>query len=69
MLGSVAAPKLWSWAKSTGRPQKLKPVQQCRLLKLLLKGSLAGYNTTAWTTARIVEAIRDPAGRPMHSLN
>jgi transposase len=64
---------------SPGRPQKLKPVQQRRLLKVLLKGPLAqGYNTNVWTTARIAELIRrefgvsyhrDHIGRLMHSLN
>jgi transposase len=64
---------------SPGRPQKLKPVQQRRLLKVLLKGPLAhGYNTNVWTTARIAEVIRrefgvsyhrDHIGRLMHSLN
>jgi transposase len=64
---------------SPGRPQKLRPVQQRRLLKVLLKGPLAhGYNTNVWTTARIAEVIRrefgvsyhrDHIGRLMHSLN
>src|SRR5260370_6416326 len=43
---------------SPGRPQKLKAVQQRRLLKVLLKGPLAhGYTTNLWTTARIAEVI------------
>src|SRR5258708_5249023 len=64
---------------SPGRPQKLKAVQQRRLLKVLLKGPLAhGYTTNVWTTARIAEVIRrkfgvsyhrDHIGRLMHSLN
>ena len=64
---------------SPGRPQKLKPVQQRRLLRVLLKGPLAhGYNTNVWTTARIAEVIRrefgvsyhrDHIGRLMHSFN
>lgn len=64
---------------SPGRPLKLKPAQQRRLLKLLLKGPLAhGYNTNVWTTARIAEVIRrafgvsyhrDHIGRLMHSLS
>ena len=63
---------------SPGRPPKLKPAQQCRLVKLLLKGPLAqGYHTNLWTTARIAELIarqfgvsyhRDHVGRLMHSL-
>jgi len=64
---------------SPGRPVKLKPAQQHRLVRLLLKGPLArGYRTNLWTTARIAELIqqefgvhyhRDHIGRLMHSLN
>ena len=64
---------------SPGRPGKLKPAQQRRLVRLLLKGPLArGYRTNLWTTARIAELIqqefgvhyhRDHIGRLMHSLN
>ena len=64
---------------SPGRPVKLKPAQQRRLVRLLLKGPLArGYRTNLWTTARIAELIqqefgvhyhRDHIGRLMHSLN
>ena len=64
---------------SPGRPLKLKPVQQRRLLRLLLRGPLAhGYNTNVWTTAWIAELIRrefgvsyhrDHVGRLMRSLN
>ena len=64
---------------SPGRPLKLKPAQQRRLLRLLLKGPLAhGYHTNVWTTARIAEVIRrefgvsyhrDHVGRLMHGLN
>jgi len=64
---------------SPGRPQRLKPAQRRRLLKVLLKGPLAhGYNTNVWTTARIAEVIRrefgvsyhrDHVGRLMHSLS
>jgi transposase len=64
---------------SPGRPQRLKPAQRRRLLKVLLKGPLAhGYNTNVWTTARIAEVIRrefgvsyhqDHVGRLMHSLD
>jgi transposase len=64
---------------SPGRPLKLKAAQRRRLLRLLLKGSLAhGYNTNVWTTARIAEVIRlefgvryhrDHIGRLMHRLN
>jgi len=63
---------------SPGRPPKLKPTQQRRLARLLLKGPLAhGYRTNLWTTARIAELIRcefavsyhrDHVGRLMHSL-
>jgi len=39
---------------SPGRPPKLQPAQQRRLVRLLLKGPLAhGYHTNLWTTARI----------------
>lgn len=64
---------------SPGRPPKLKPAQQRRLVRLLLKGPLTqGHNTNVWTTARIAEMIRrefgvsyhrDHVGRLMHSLN
>jgi transposase len=64
---------------SPGRPPKLKPIQQRRLLKLLVRGPLAhGYHTNLWTTARIAEVITrefevsyhpDHVGRLMHSLN
>jgi len=64
---------------SPGRPVKLKPAQQRRLVRLLLKGPLArGYRTNLWTTARIAELVqqefgvhyhRDHIGRVMHSLN
>jgi putative transposase len=41
---------------SPGRPTKLTPAQQRRLVRLLLKGPLAhGYRTNLWTTARIAE--------------
>ena len=64
---------------SPGRPVKLKPAQQRRLVRLLLKGPLArGYRTNLWTTARIAELIqqefgiryhRDHIGRLMHGLH
>jgi transposase len=64
---------------SPGRPVKLKPAQQRRLVRLLLKGPLArGYRTNLWTTARIAELIqqefgvhyhRDHIGRLMRNLN
>jgi transposase len=63
---------------SPGRPAKLMPAQQRRLVRLLLKGPLAhGYHTNLWTTARIAELItrefgatyhRDHVGRLMHNL-
>ena len=64
---------------SPGRPSKLTPAQQRRLVRLLLQGPLArGYHTNLWTTARIAELIlrefgvsyhRDHVGRLMHNLN
>ena len=64
---------------SPGRPVKLKPAEQRRLVRMLLKGPLArGYRANLWTTARIAEVIqqefgvhyhRDHIGRLMHSLN
>ena len=63
---------------SPGRPCKLTPNQQRRLIKLLLRGAIAhGYTTEIWTTARIAEVIeehfgvtyhRDHVGRLMHGL-
>lgn len=63
---------------SPGRPPKLTPVQQQRLVKLLLRGAMThGYTTEIWTTARIAEVIeehfgvtyhRDHVGRLMHGL-
>jgi transposase len=63
---------------SPGRPWKLSQAERKRLLRLLLKGSLAyGYRTNLWTTARIAELVerefgisyhRDHIGRLMHSL-
>jgi transposase len=61
-----------------GRPPKLTPGQQRRLLRVLLKGAMAnGYRTELWTTARIAEVIerafgvqyhRDHVGRLLHQL-
>jgi len=63
---------------SPGRPWKLNQVERKRLVRLLLKGSLAyGYRTNLWTTVRIAELVeqefgvtyhRDHIGRLMHSL-
>jgi transposase len=63
---------------SPGRPWKLNPAERKRLVRLLLKGSLAyGYRTNLWTTARIAELVerefgvryhRDHIGRLMHGL-
>src|ERR1035441_2313321 len=45
---------------SPGRPVKLKPAEQRRLVRMLLKGPLArGYRTNLWTTARIAEVIEE----------
>jgi transposase len=63
---------------SPGRPWKLNQGERKRLVRLLLKGSLAyGYRTNLWTTAGIAELVerefgisyhRDHIGRLMHSL-
>lgn len=81
MVQGLAARRLKSLARRrvTGpRPPKLLAVQRRRLVRLLLKGSIAhGYRTNLWTTARIAEVIerefgvtyhRDHVGRLMHSL-
>ena len=62
-----------------GRPPRLTPAQQQRLLRVLLKGAMAhGYRTELWTTARIATVIersfgvqyhRDHVGRLMHQLD
>ena len=45
---------------SPGRPVKLKPAEQRRLVRMLLKGPLArGYRANLWTTARIAEVIEE----------
>src|ERR1700737_4412276 len=63
---------------SPGRPWKLGERERKRLVRLLLKGSMAqGYRTNLWTTARIAELIRrefeveyhrDHMRRLLHSL-
>ena len=63
---------------SPGRPRKLSGTQRKKLVKMLLKGSIAqGYSTNLWTTARIAEVIqqefgityhRDHVGKLMHEL-
>ncbi len=63
---------------SPGRPPKLRPAEQRRLLKVLLRGALAnGYATELWTTRRIAAVIRktfgvhyhpDHVGRLLHQL-
>jgi transposase len=52
---------------SPGRPVKLARDQRRRLIKLLLKGSMAhGYRTELWTCARIAEMIRKEFGVNYH---
>ncbi len=61
-----------------GRPSRLRPPQQRRLVALLVRGPLRhGYHTDLWTTARIAEVIerafgvhyhRDHVGRLLHRL-
>ena len=63
---------------SPGRPAKLRAGEHRRLVKILLKGSLAqGYTTDLWTTSRIATVIRktfrvtyhpDHVGRLLHQL-
>jgi transposase len=63
---------------SPGRPLKLSAAQRKRLVRLLLKGSMAqGYRTNLWTTARIAKLVEsqfgvryhpDHIGRLLHSL-
>jgi transposase len=64
--------------RAPGRPPKLTPAQQRRVVRVLVKGAMArGYQTELWTTARIAEVIkatfgvdyhRDHVGRLMHKL-
>lgn len=61
-----------------GRPSRLTPAQQRRLLRLLLQGARAhGFRTELWTTQRIADLIgrvfriryhRDHVGRLLHRL-
>jgi transposase len=53
--------------RASGRPPKLTPAQQRRLVKLLLKGAMKfGYATDLWTTARIAEVIEEKFGVDYH---
>ena len=50
-----------------GRPPKLNARQKSRLLKELLRGSLAhGYRTDLWTTQRIAEVVEVKLGVRYH---
>ena len=50
-----------------GRPAKLSSSQKERLLKILLKGSLAaGYRTDLWTLERVAEVIAQNFGVQYH---
>lgn len=52
---------------SPGRPHKLTAKQEARLIKLLLKGSMArGYRTNLWTTARIARLVEEEFGVDYH---
>lgn len=63
---------------SPGRPPKLSRAQARELVRMLLKGAMAGgYRNELWTTARVAEVIRkrfrvgyhrDHVGRLLHSL-
>jgi len=52
---------------SPGRPSKLAVAERKRLVRLLLKGSIAqGYRTNLWTTARIAEMVERQFGVRYH---
>ena len=52
---------------SPGRPRRLTPRQERRLVKILSKGAIAnGYRTELWTTKRVAEVIRRTFHVPCH---
>ena len=52
---------------SPGRPRRLTPRQERRLVRILLKGAIAnGYGTELWTTNRVAEMIRKNFHVPCH---
>ena len=64
---------------SPGRPKRLTPRQEQRLVRILLRGALAcGYRTELWTTKRVAEVIQrtfhvschyNTAGNLLHRIN
>jgi transposase len=64
---------------SPGRPRRLTPSQEQRLVRILLRGAIAnGYRTELWTTKRVAEVIQETfhipchyntAGKLLHRLN
>lgn len=64
---------------SPGRPRRLTPRQEQRLVRILLRGAIAyGYRTEPWTTKRVAEVIQgtfhvtchyNTAGNLLHRIN
>jgi transposase len=64
---------------SPGRPRRLTPRQERRLVRILLRGAIAnGYRTELWTTKRVAEVIQrtfyipchyNTAGKLLHRIN
>jgi transposase len=64
---------------SPGRPRRLTPRQERRLVRILLRGATAhGYRTELWTTKRVAEVIQrtfhlpchyNTAGKLLHRIN
>lgn len=64
---------------SPGRPRRLTPRQERRLVGILLRGAVAnGYRTELWTTKRVAEVIQrtfhvpchyNTAGKLLHRIN
>lgn len=52
---------------SPGRPRRLTPRQEQRLVRILLRGAIAnGYRTELWTTKRVAEVIQETFHIPYH---
>ena len=52
---------------SPGRPRRLSPRQEQRLVRILLRGAIAnGYRTELWTTKRVAEVIQETFHIPCH---
>jgi transposase len=52
---------------SPGRPRRLTPRQEARLVRILSKGAIAnGYRTELWTMSRVAEVIRRTFHVPCH---